>query len=602
MAARQRTASITRHVLYKWQMLPLKIKSLTKRELQQLRTQGKSVVNTLISLSHFFAHLLLPTTLTCLFFRNIRNVALVGHSHSGKTALAEWMLYDEHVITKKPANGQSSLDSDPIEAARHSSVFSHFIRVPHRKHLLEISDTPWGDFPSDALASLDGADSAVLVVSAADGVQTGTLQAYQHCRSNGIKTMICLSKMDRPFLQTNRVLDDLEASLEMKPVPLQVPLWNEENVFQGVESLFVLDDATVVGSKPRLVKNDADGLQEAWTILEEAVAMTNDDLLVHYLENSQLEPEEVFQGLVSGVLQGKILPLVYTSAEQDLGVKELMDMIVTVLPDPVELREEALQAACENDEGKCGMLPGVEAGFAARVLHTSVDSFGSTSILRIISNSRDENQGSFHSLPHEAVNLRSREKIKMPSASTSFGLCGKERLPLQDGAHVLPGDVIAVPKLPESVRTNDILTIPSAVSEEEAEITIETAAEVLTPLSRPAEDVPLMTCATVSIGEAVGKKSRGKKSNSGDDKLINALAALAREDLAVRVEQDSASGMLLLHCMSNDHLQLLATRLKERYGLNIELGSPPVQYRETLAKAVRKIEGKHKKQSGGSGQ
>ena len=578
-------------------MLPRKKRPI-QNELLLSKTPGNFLFRVLkqtesfLTIRHFSRSLL---------FRKIRNVAIVGHSHSGKTALAEWMLFDKQVISKKPANGQSSLDSDPVEASRHSSVFSHFMRIPHDNFLLEMSDTPWEDFPSDALASLDGADSALLLVSAADGVQTGTINAYQHCREAGITTMICLSKMDRPFLQLNQVLQDLETSLGKKPIPLQVPLFQNDE-FQGVESLFLLDDAQVVG-KPLLVKNEANGLDEAWTALEEAVAMTNDDLLIDYLENSQLEPKQVLDGLTLGVLQGKILPLVYTSAEQDLGVKELMDAIVAVLPDPIETRQEAINMACKSDKGKCGMEPGVEAGFAARVLHTTVDSFGSVSVLRVISNSRDDNNGPFHSIPHEVVNLRSHEKMKMPSASTSFGLCGKERLPLQDGSHVLPGDVIAVPKLPETVRTNDILTVPAAVTEEEAEISIETATDVLTPLSRPTENVPLMTCATVSLADAGGNKSRGKQSSARDDKLINALAALAREDLAVRVEQDAASGMLLLHCMSSDHLQLLAGRLKERYGLELEFGRPPVQYRETLAKAVTNpVEGKHKKQSGGSGQ
>ena len=118
------------------------------------------------------------------------------------------MLYDEDVIYQKPSNGESSLDSDPFEAARHSSIFSHFARVPHQNHLLEIADTPWGDFPSDACAALDGADGAVIVVSAADGVQSGTVNAYQHCQSNGIKPIIALSKMDRPYLQIDDVLED----------------------------------------------------------------------------------------------------------------------------------------------------------------------------------------------------------------------------------------------------------------------------------------------------------------------------------------------------------------------------------------------------------
>lgn len=522
----------------------------------------------------------------------IRNVALVGHSHSGKTALAAWMLYDEKVVTKKPTPGESFLDFDPVEADRHSSIFSHFARVPHRGCLLEVADTPWGDFPSDAIASLDGADSAVIVVSAADGVQTGTTNAYHHCKNAGIKTMIALSKMDRPFLQVDEILADIESSLGMKPTPIQVHIGEGEE-FEGVKPLLVLGDDGAIK------KNDDDGLDEAWTALEEAVAMTDDDLLVDYLENSRLEAWQVFNGLRSAVRQGKILPLVYTSAEHDLGVSELMDAIIATLPNPVEMRKEALLVACENDEGKCSLEPGVEAGFAARVLHTTMDSFGSLSVLRVISNSRNED--GFHCLPQEAVSLRTREKIKMPSTSNSVGLCGKERLPLSNDAQVVPGDIIAVPKLPETIQTNDILTIPAAVKEEEEEIAIEEATNVLSPLSRTSENLPLMASATVSLPDFGTKKSKGK-STGGDDKLHTALKALAREDLALQVEQDATSGMLLLRCMSNDHIQLVSARLKDRYGLEVELGQPPVQYRETLAKAVTKIEGRHKKQSGGSGQ
>lgn len=527
----------------------------------------------------------------------IRNVALIGHSHSGKTALAEWMLFDEHILTKRPSSGSSALDFDPVESSRHSSVFSHFARVPHRGHLLELSDTPWGDFPSDANAALDGADSAVLVVSAADGVQSGTVSAYQHCAGAGIKTLAALSKMDRPFADVDEVLLDIEASLGVKPVPIQGSMGQGED-FEGVIPLFTL------GEDGNLIRNEepADGLEDAWTELEEAVAMTDDDLLVEYLEYSKLEPDQVFAGLRSAVRRGKILPLVYTSAEQDLGVGELMDAIVAVLPNPVEMREEALSAACEADEARCGLEPGVESGFAARVLHTTVDSFGSLSVLRVISNGFDGD--GYQSFPGEVVNLRTGDKVKMPSSTASFGLCGKERLPLSsDGEHVVPGDIIAVPKLPDTVRTNDILTIPAAMRDEEAEISVESATDVLTPLSRHAEEVPLMASATVSLADSEGgKKGKGGKGGAGDDKLMTALSAIAREDLAVHVEHDSASGKLLLRCMSGDHLLLLAARLKERYDIDVELGRPPVQYRETLLKPIKGAEGRHKKQSGGSGQ
>ena len=537
------------------------------------------------------------------FDRRVRNVAVIGHSHSGKTALVEWMLFDEKVINKRPSAGESFLDSDPVEASRHSSVFSHYARVPHRDHCIEIADTPWADFPADALASLDGADSAIIVVSAADGVQSGTKSAFQHCQEAGIKPIVALSKMDRPFLQIEEVLQDIETSLGMKPTPLQVPI-GQGDAFEGVMPLFTLDP------NGNLRKNQAqdDDLEHAWTLLEEAVAETDDDLLIEYLEHSTLSENQVIDGLRAGVVNGKILPLAYTSAEQDIGVSELMDSIVGVCPNPIECRQQALDKACESIKDKCSVAPGIEAGFAARVLHTSIDTFGSVSVLRVISNSQDESSDAYHSLPPEGINLRTGEKFKMPSASNAFALCGKERLPLADNAHVVPGDLICLPKMPSGVQTNDIITVPTAASEEKSEISIELSADILTPLSRPAEDIPLMASATLSIPQATGgggKKSKAKGGKGGggnEDKLTSALAALAREDLALKVEQDANSGQPLLHAMSGDHLLLVQGRLKDRYGLEVELGQPPVQYRETIAKAVSNIEGRHKKQSGGSGQ
>jgi elongation factor G len=543
-------------------------------------------------------------------------------SRVGKTALAEWMLYDEHMLCKEPRSGAAlSLDSDPVESSRHSSVFSHFLRVPHgvggsyeHPYLLQVTDTPWGDFPSDAVAALNGADGAVVVVSAADGVQAGTIHALEHCQQAGIPAMICLSKMDRPYIKVDSVLQELKSTLNGKIqfVPLQVAVMGEnEDSFQGVVPLLVLGDSGEVQRNPN-VKLD-EGLHEAWMVLEEAVAMTEDDLLVDYLENGKLETQQVLDGLHAAVRRQQeqgvsssttILPLVYTAAEQNLGVVELMDAMVAVLPNPVEMREKALQVSCQN-QGICDRLPGVEAGFAARVLHTTIDSFGSLSVLRIISNSQTPGAtASFDSLPPEAIILRTGENIRLPSISTSVGLCGKERLPLTDNSPVMPGDVIALPKLSESVQTNDILTAPNAVQEEEEEIVMETESHNLTPLSRPPEHVPLMTCATISLSDSAGngKKSRSSGGGAGgDDKLISALTALARQDLAVRIEHD-VSGKLLLRCMSTDHQKVLVQRLQDRYGLQVELGKPSVQYRETLAKAVRNIEGRHKKQSGGSGQ
>jgi len=511
----------------------------------------------------------------------IRNFAVVGHSHSGKTTLVESMMTTSTwsaSTSKRGSSGSDSssiLDTDEVERTRHSSVFSHYVRVQHgpgdKRFVLEIADTPWGDFPADALSSLDGSDAALLTVSGPDGVQAGTLSSLRHnCKDASIPTMVVLTKMDRPFVDVDSLLRELETQLLLsgdadsgstaaKPVPLQVPVW-EGTEFRGVKSLFVLDDedgtsgdaaACIIRKNPAVDRDDE--LRRAWNVLEEAVATIDDDLLVEYLENGELTSDRVLDGLHSAVVAGKILPVSFASSLTSTSTTEqLMDAVVAALPDPVSARIDALRAVCENDRGKCGMEPGVEAGFAARVLHTSVDSFGSVSVLRIVTNDRvDEDdcgngRRQFKALPHEAVVLRTGERIKLPSTAACFGLNGKDRVPLGDGAaQLLPGDVVAVPKLPETVQTNDILVVPEAVPEDESEIAMETATHHFTPLSRAIEDIPLMAAATVSIPESTadnkkkgkrggsssspgGKSSRGGRSSSGDEKIYAALRAMSR--------------------------------------------------------------------------
>ena len=356
-----------------------------------------------------------------------------------------------------------------------------------------------------------------------------------------------------------------------------------------MDSLFTFD------AEGKVSRNKIDGIDEAWLELEEAVAMTDDALLTDYLDSSSLKPEQVIQGIQNGIREHKLIPLVFTSAEKNIGVTELMDTIAAFLPDPVEAREYALKAACESEHGKCGLQPGVEAGFAARVIHTTVDSFGSLSILRVISNGCSK-VGKFDFIPNSVVNLRTRGTIKI--GTNAFLLQGKDRVPMQSGSQVLPGNVIAVPKLPDSVQTNDILTIPEAVCEEESEIIIEESNHVLTPLSRATKEIALMFCASVHLPDANRDKKGKGKVNSGDEKLISALEAISREDLAVHFEH--SAGNLLIHCMSSDHAHLVAARVKDRYGIEIELDIPPVQYKETIRKPVTNVEGRHKKQSGGS--
>jgi len=191
------------------------------------------------------------------------------------------MLYDDHVLNKPPSAIHGHvLDSDAAEAARAHSVFSHYCKCVHATHyLLAMTDTPWGDFPADAVASLEGADASVLVISAADSVQAGTMSAWQHVCDLNVPTLLALTKLDRPFLDLEQVLEEIQDSLGVEPLPLQVLQGQGEEEWK-VHSLLVLNEEGSLVKNAAVAANVQDTFHTAWTKLEEAVAMTNDDLLV----------------------------------------------------------------------------------------------------------------------------------------------------------------------------------------------------------------------------------------------------------------------------------------------------------------------------------
>ena len=242
--------------------------------------------------------------------------------------------------------------------------------------------------------------------------------------------------MDRPFIEVDDVLLDIEEVSGVAPIPLQTLVGKEDDV--KVKSLFLFDKKS-----GEVKKNEDADVEEAWMALEEAVAMTNDDLLTEYIEFNTLNANAVLDGLRSAIIKGSILPLVYTSAEKDVGVSELMDVMAHVLPSPLQMRQQALSVACEDngDRSVCSAVEaGVECGFAARVIHTIVDAFGSLTVMRVISNDHlDGEEICFKSLPSEVTILRTGEKIKMPSGSACFALYGKERQPLNNDSEAAPG-------------------------------------------------------------------------------------------------------------------------------------------------------------------
>ncbi|NOY26887.1 MAG: elongation factor G [Oligoflexia bacterium] len=491
----------------------------------------------------------------------IRNVALVGHGHSGKTSLAESMLFSTGATSRlgKTVDGTSILDFEPEEQKRGGSIASSVAWLEHDGHKINILDTP-GDqnFLYDALAALRGADAAVVVVSAPDGVEVGTERLFSAARNLGLPTIIFINKMDRDRADAQVCLAEIEEVLGVTPIPLQLP-WGEESGFKGIISLLQHKAFAYRGDdsggydKVDIPDDQAERVEEAMEALIDAVASTDDDLLETYLETFELSDEDLRAGLHTALKTGKIVPVLFGAAASNIGASSLLDLIAWACPCPLDRSAVAL---ADQDL----LEPVVDGPFVAQVIHTLVDEFsGKLSIFRVL-------RGDLSGSP-VVLNTHSREPERMGAV---YALRGKDR---ETVAQVVTGDILGMAKL-KSTHTGDTL------ADNDNPVVVE-------PLEYP----PPMMSYTIT-----------PKTKTDADRIKTALERLLDEDPTLTVSTDSLSSALVLNGMGQAHLEMAIERMARKYKVKVEIGLVPVPYRETLKAAVQHVEGKHKKQTGGAGQ
>ncbi len=489
----------------------------------------------------------------------IRNVVLVGHGHSGKTSLAEAMLFVSGATNRlgSTVDGTSTLDFEPEEQKRGGSIATSLAWIEHEGHKVNLLDTP-GDqnFIYDALNAMRGADAAVVVVSAPDGVEVGTERVFAEARRLGLPQVIFINKMDRDRADAAACLAEIEEVLGVTPIPLQIPIGAESD-FKGVVSLFQ-KKAMVFGDDGKYTKEDVpadldDELQERLEGLIDAVASTDDDLLEKYLETFELSDEELREGFHAALKAGKIVPVLFGSASHCVGALSCLDLVSWACPSPLERGAVAL---ADGDETGAE----IDAPFAAQVIHTLVDEFsGKTSVFRIF-------RGTISGDP-VVYNTRTGQQERLGAV---YSLRGKDR---ETVAEAVTGDILAVSKL-KTTHTGDTLAADADQGTFES-------------VSYPA---PMMSY-------IITPKSKGDA-----DKIKTALERLLEEDPTLSVTSDELTGGMVLNGMGQAHLEMAIERMARKYKVNVDTGLPPVPYRETLRSAVQHIEGKHKKQTGGAGQ
>ncbi len=482
--------------------------------------------------------------------KDIRNVALIGHGGDGKSALAESMLYLTKAIDRlgKAADGTTTSDYDPEEIKRQFSISATVLPVEFGGSKLNILDTPgFFDFAGEVFQALRVSESGLIVLTAKGGVGVGTEKAWKQLTSRKMPKMIYVSKLDEDNADYMAVLNSMREQFGISVVPVVVP------VVEGGKNVGVYDmvsgkaykmngNKTEEMSVPASMEDDIAVYAE---MLNENVAETSEELMDKYFGGEAFTAEELKAGIKAGVLSGSLTPVFCGCAISGLGTELLMKGLIDYAPNPMEN---------ENAE-----IPADPNGpTAAFVYKTVSDQFGRFSYFKVVSGNV--------SADTTLVNSRTESNEKIGHIYVSRG---KKNTEVQQ---IVCGDIGTVSKLNDT-KTNDTLY------------------DAKNPVALKAVEYP-RPCYSM----AISPKVKGQ-----DDKIAAGLAKLGEEDLSFSIVNNAETHQMVLSGAGDIHLAVLCSRLKTRFGVEVELSAPRIAYREKIRKKV-KVQGRHKKQSGGHGQ
>jgi len=494
---------------------------------------------------------------------SIRNVALVGHSGSGKTQLASAVLADAGMINRfgKVDEGTTVTDFDEEEIARKHTLSASLAYAEWNKQKINLIDTPGiGNFLSDARAALTVADAAIVVVDAVAGVMVQTEKVWAAADELGLPRLVVLNRIDRERASLERSLQSLHDACNRTVVPIQLPI-GQERSFKGVVDLvskkaFVFQtDESGKFSEAAVPADMTKAVDEAREALIEMVAEADEKLMEKFFEAGTLTDAELVAGLRTATSAGKIFPLVVTSAALNIGVQPMLDAIAAYLPSPAERPFKGV----DRSGAEVARAAEEKAPASAFVWKTIADPFaGRITMFRVVSGV-----------------LKSDSTIynKTKDAPERLGhlivLQGKTQSTVPE---IKAGDLGAVAKLKDTL-TNDTLGDKSD------------------PVTYPAMKFPEPV-----LSYAIEPKSRGD-----EDKISTAMHRLEEEDPTIRYTRDPQTKELLLAGQGQLHIEVTVAKLKRRFGVDVNLKPPRIPYRETI-KGATEAHGRHKKQTGGHGQ
>lgn len=493
--------------------------------------------------------------------KNLRNVCLLGHGSSGKTTLAEAMLFNSGAIDRmgKIANGNTTMDFDPEEIKRNFSINTSIAPVEWKDVKINFIDTPgYFDFVGEVVQGLRAAESAVILVPAKNGVEVGTEKAMQYVNDLGISKMFFISKMDEENANFDKTYQQLKDAFGTGVVAFQFPII-DNGKFAGIVDIlankaYTFDKGKAVETK---VPSDLeDSIEEIREGIMEAIAETDESLMEKYFEGEQFTQEEINKGLSAGITDGSIYPVLCGSSEKNMGIDLFANAIVDLFPAPDV--KKTIQAKTLDGE-VIELEVSENEKLSALIFKTIADPFvGKISMFKVYSGSISADTQLFNS------NSERNEKI-----AQLFFPMGKQQV---NTNKIIAGDIGALAKL--QANTNDTLcTVAKKV--------------VLDKIKFPEPTLSL----------AVEPMAKGD-----EDKIGSGLQRLLDEDPTFRIEINPETRQTLIKGMGDQHLDVITSKLKAKFGVDVRLVDPKVPYRETIKKTAERVEGKHKKQSGGHGQ
>ena len=495
--------------------------------------------------------------------KDIRNVGVVGHGDSGKTTLTAGLLFSAGAVNRllRVDEGNTITDFDEDEIQRRITISTAIAVAEWKKTKINILDTPgYNIFINDTRAALVAADSALVIVDGVAGVEVQTEKVWHFANEFKLPRAVIINKLDRERADFQRALESIQENFGRAAVPIQIPVGSERD-FKGVVDLIRMKSYTYApdgdgkGKEADIPADMADAAQKAHEALVEMVAEGNDKLMEEFFEKGSLEPEQMIEGLRQGVREMRIFPVMCASALHNVGADLILNFIAENLPSPAEREpvaaqidgKEATRKIAENDQCSVYVFKTTADPFAGRITFFKV----MTGVVKNDANLQNINRSASERLAH---------------LSTPMGKA------LQPITELHAGDIGAVAKLKET-------------------LTGDTLADKGFNITYPPVKLP-----EPSIAFAIEAKSR-----NDEDRMGNAVHRILEEDQSLRFYRDPQTREFLLAGAGQQHVEIVVSRLKKRYSVDVTLKAPKIPYRETI-RGTADVQGRHKKQTGGHGQ